>query len=315
MNDTTVYDLAIIGGGVAAMSCALYSGRYKMSTIMFTDSFGGVTATAHLICNYPGFLEVTGMDLMSKMTEQVTNLKIPIHYEKVMDIKKENDLFIVNSDQRAIKAKKILLAIGKKKRNLNIEDEDKFLGKGVHYCATCDGAFYKDKIVGVIGGSDAAVTAALLLSDIAKKVYIIYRGTSLRAEPMWLDSLHKQKNVEILYNSEISKLIGSEKLEKIILKDNKEIILDGIFIEIGHVPNIDLLEKLNIRLDDFGEIIVDKEQRTNVSGVFAAGDCTNHTELKQIVTSTSQGAIASYFIFKDLKANESKNIHNNQSIY
>ncbi len=301
-NNSNIYDLVVVGGGVAALSSALYAGRYKMSTIMFTDSFGGVTSAAHTIWNYPGFLEITGMDLISKMVEQINNLNIPIKYEKVMDIKKQDDVFIVNTDQETVKAKKVLLAIGKKKRALNIENEDKFLGKGVHYCATCDGAFYKDKVVGVIGGSDAAVTAALLLSEIAKKVYLIYRGSQLRAEPMWLDSLFKQENVEIVYNSEIKELIGSEKLEKIKLKDDTEMALDGIFIEIGHVPNTELLDKLNIQLDDHGEIIVDKAQRTNVEGVFAAGDCTNHTELKQIVTSTSQGAIASYHMFLDIKS-------------
>lgn len=301
-NNSNIYDLVVVGGGVAALSSALYAGRYKMSTIMFTDSFGGVTSTAHTIWNYPGFLEITGMDLISKMVEQINNLNIPIKYEKVMDIKKQDDVFIINTDQETVKAKKVLLAIGKKKRALNIENEDKFLGKGVHYCATCDGAFYKDKVVGVIGGSDAAVTAALLLSEIAKKVYLIYRGSQLRAEPMWLDSLFKQENVEIVYNSEIKELIGSEKLEKIKLKDDTEMALDGIFIEIGHVPNTELLDKLNIQLDDHGEIIVDKAQRTNVEGVFAAGDCTNHTELKQIVTSTSQGAIASYHMFLDIKS-------------
>jgi len=301
-NNSNIYDLVVVGGGVAALSSALYAGRYKMSTIMFTDSFGGVTSNAHTIWNYPGFLEITGMDLISKMVEQINNLNIPIKYEKVMDIKKQDDVFIINTDQETVKAKKVLLAIGKKKRALNIENEDKFLGKGVHYCATCDGAFYKDKVVGVIGGSDAAVTAALLLSEIAKKVYLIYRGSQLRAEPMWLDSLFKQENVEIVYNSEIKELIGSEKLEKIKLKDDTEMALDGIFIEIGHVPNTELLDKLSIQLDDHGEIIVDKAQRTNVEGVFAAGDCTNHTELKQIVTSTSQGAIASYHMFLDIKS-------------
>jgi thioredoxin reductase (NADPH) len=304
MTENTTYDLAIIGGGVAAMSCALYSGRYKVSTIIFTDSFGGTTASAHLICNYPGFLEITGMDLMAKITEQINNLKIPINYEKVIDIKKEEDHFIVNSDQRAIKAKKILLAIGKKKRKLNIENEEKYLGKGVHYCATCDGVFYKDKIVGVIGGSDAAVTAALLLAEFSEKVYVIYRGSFLRAEPMWLESLEKQENIEVLYNSEVKELSGSVRLEKVILKDDSELILDGLFIEIGTIPNTDLIEKLNIKLDDYQEIIVDKEQRTNIFGVFAAEDCTNQTELKQIVTATSQGAIASYNIFKDLKSEE-----------
>lgn len=300
--NNSIYDLVIIGGGPAAMSCALYSGRYKLSVMMFTDSFGGTAASAHLICNYPGFIEITGVDLMSKMTEQINNLKIPINYEKVMAIKKENNFFIINSDQRTVKAKKIVLAIGKKKRKLNIENEDKFLGKGVHYCATCDGNFYKNKIVGVIGGSNSAVTAALLLSDIAKEVYIIYRGAFLRAEPMLIESLNNQKNIKILYDSEIKSLEGLEKLEKIILKNNSEFVLDGLFVEIGTVPNTELLNKINVKLNDSGEIITNKEQRTNIQGIFAAGDCTDHTILKQIVTATSQGAIASFFAYKDIKS-------------
>lgn len=299
-----IYDLVVVGGGPAGMSAALYAGRYKMSTIMFTDSFGGTTSSAHKICNYPGIKEITGMQLMSDMTEQITDLKIPLYYDKVVDIKKENDIFIVNTDQRTLKAKKVILGIGKKKKKLGLKREEELAGKGIHYCATCDGAFYKDKIVGVIGGSDAAVTASLLLADVAKKVYLIYRKDKLRSEPMWTEALNKQEKIEVCYNSEVIELLGEERLEKIKLNTQKTIEIDGLFIEIGAIPNTDLLNKLDIKLDSREEIIVDKEQRTNIFGIFAAGDATNVSDLKQIVTAVSQGAVAAYHSYIDLKANK-----------
>ncbi|MCK9293243.1 MAG: FAD-dependent oxidoreductase [archaeon] len=299
-----IYDLVVVGGGPAGMSAALYAGRYKMSTIMFTDSFGGTTSSAHKICNYPGIKEITGMQLMSDMTEQITDLKIPLYYDKVVDIKKENDIFIVNTDQRTVKAKKVILGIGKKKKKLGLKREEELAGKGIHYCATCDGAFYKDKIVGVIGGSDAAVTASLLLADVAKKVYLIYRKDKLRSEPMWTEALNKQEKIEVCYNSEVIELLGEERLEKIKLNTQKTIEIDGLFIEIGAIPNTDLLNKLDIKLDSREEIIVDKEQRTNIFGIFAAGDATNVSDLKQIVTAVSQGAVAAYHSYIDLKANK-----------
>ncbi len=301
MTDTT-YDFAIIGGGVAGMAAALYAGRYKMTTVMFTDNFGGTTSSAHRIVNYPGIKDITGIQLMTQMTDQIKDLNIPINFDKVIDIKKQENEFIINTDQKTIKSKKVLLAIGKKKRKLGIPREDELAGKGIHYCATCDGGFYKSKIVGVIGGSDAAVTAAILLADIANEVYLIYRNNKLRAEPMWLESLKKQKNVKIIYNTEVKELIGEKKLEKVKLNNTKEIELDGLFIEIGAIPNTELLEKLNIEMDNKTQIKVDKEQRTNIDGIFAAGDITNFSELKQIVTSTSQGAVATFHAYKDLKS-------------
>lgn len=302
--DENIYDFAIVGGGVSGLSASIYSARYKMKTIILTDSFGGTTASAHKICNYPGFKEITGMELMSKMTDQAKSLGVEISFEKTMDVSKKDDFFVINTDNKTIKAKKVLLAIGKKKRHLGLENEDKFLGKGVHYCATCDGGFYRDKVVGVIGGSDAAVTAALLLADIAKEVTIIYRKDKLKAEPMWLESLKLHENIKVIYNAEVKELIGEDKLKQVKLSDQSTLDLDGLFIEIGSVPNTELIDKLAIEMNDSGEIVVDKEQRTNVSGVFASGDATNTTELKQIVTATSQGAIAAYFAYKDIKSNK-----------
>jgi thioredoxin reductase (NADPH) len=299
--NNNTYDFIIVGGGVAGMTAALYAGRYKLNTMVFMTSYGAISE-AHKICNYPGIKEISGMDLISNMHKQVKDLGVPIKFENIVDIQVLNkDVLVVNTEKESIKTKKVLLAIGKEKKKLNATGEDKFSGKGVHYCATCDGNFYKNKIVGVVGGSDAAVTAAIELAHIAKKVYLMYRKDKLRAEPMWIDSLKKQNNVEVMYNTEIEEFLGSDKLEKVKTKDGSEIIIDGVFIEIGSMPNTDFLNKIGVSLDDRDQVIVDKNQKTNLYGIFAAGDMTNHSDLKQIVTASSQGAIAAYNVFKDIK--------------
>jgi len=300
-----VYDLAIIGGGVSGLTAAIYSGRYQVKTTVFTDSFGGLASGADVIVNYPGFLKVGGVELLTKITDQVKALNIPINYDKVIDIfKKDDTSFVINTTGEAIKAKKVLLAIGMRNRKLTIPREDELTGKGVHYCTTCDAAFYKDKITAVVGGSDAAVTSALLLADSATKVYIIYRKDKLRAEPMWLDSLKEHDNIEVIYNAEVKELIGEQRLEKIKLSTDQELDINGLFIEIGTVPDKEFLSKLNIELNEFGEIVVDKAQKTSIPGIYASGDATNATDLKQIITAEAQGSIAAYNIHKELKSNK-----------
>jgi len=303
MSDNT-YDLAIIGGGVSGLTAAIYSGRYQVKTTIFTDSFGGLASGADVIVNYPGFLKVGGMELLTKITDQVKALNIPINYDKVVDISKKDDGFVINTTSESIKAKKVLLAIGMRNRKLTIPREDELTGKGVHYCTTCDAAFYKNKITAVVGGSDAAVTSALLLADIATKVYIIYRKDKLRAEPMWLESLKEHNNIEVIYNAEVKELIGEQRLEKIKLSTDQELDVNGLFIEIGTVPDKEFLSKLDIELNEFGEIVVDKSQKTSIPGIYASGDATNATDLKQIITSEAQGAIAAYNIYKELKSNK-----------
>lgn len=297
---TKIYDVLIVGGGPAGLTAAIYCARYKLNTIVITDSFGGTMADAHKVCNFPAFTEISGMELTKKMIEQVKSLEVEIDFDGVVDIKKEEDYFIINTKNKALKSKKIILAIGRKRRKLGLEKEDDFLGKGISYCATCDANFYKKKVVGVVGGSDAAVTAALLLSDLANKVYLIYRKDKLRATPAWIDLLNNKENVEVLFNTEVTKLIGKEKLEE-IETTTKKLIIDGLFIEIGSVPQKTFLEKTNVVVDQGGYIQVDKDQKTNIYGIYAAGDATTSTELKQIITACSQGAIAAYNIYKEIK--------------
>jgi thioredoxin reductase (NADPH) len=300
-SNSNIYDIIIVGGGPAGLTSAIYSSRYKLNTILFTDSFGGEISTAHKICNYPGFKEIKGVDLANKIIDQAKELGTNIIFESVVNIKKlEDNTFVVESESQSLKTKKVILALGLKRRKLNIDREEELTGKGISYCATCDANFYKDKITAVIGGSDAAVTAALLLSDICKKTYLIYRKDKLRAVPSWVELVKKQPNVEILYNSEVKELIGEKKLEKIKLNTGKIIDLNCLFIEIGSSPNKRFIDKVGIETTQDGYIKVDKEQNTNIEGVYAAGDCTNKTDLKQVITSASQGAIAAYSVYKKI---------------
>jgi len=300
-----IYDLVIVGGGSAGLSAAIYAGRYKMNTVVISGSIGGTITLAHAVCNYPGFIEISGMELMNKITEQVEALGVPIYYEKVMDIKKEKNDFIINTDTRTLKAHKVILALGNTRRELGLNKEKELIGKGISYCATCDGGFFKDKVVGVVGGSDAAVTSALVLSDVASKVYIIYRKDKLRAEPSWSELVLKNPKIEVLFNTEVIELLGENKLSGVKFQTGKELSLDGLFIEIGSVPNTSLLSNLGVSVDEFGFIKVDRDQKTNVSGLFAAGDITNASELKQVLTAAAQGTIATFFAYKELKKDDS----------
>ena len=297
-----IYDLIIIGAGPAGLAGAVYAARYQLKTLVIGQIPGGIAGTAHKVCNFPSYSTINGMELMMKMFEQVKSNKVEIKQEIIQSIQKTKE-FQIKTNKTEYQAKKIIIATGTERKKLGLKDELKFLGKGLSYCATCDSGFYKDKTVGVVGGSDAALTAALLLANISQKVYLIYRKEAFtKAEPAWVSQVEKDKNIEVLFNTEIVGLIGNEKLEKIDLisnKNKKQLIIDGLFIEVGSVPNIKLAEELKLKLEK-NQIIVDKNQRTNVSGVFAAGDVTNNS-LKQIITACAEGSVAAYNIYKELK--------------
>jgi len=299
-----IYDLIIIGAGPAGLSAGIYASRYKLETLIIGKIPGGTAGTISDLCNFPSYEKTTGMELTMKMIKQVQNLGVKIKQEIVEDLKKGKN-FEIKTDKEIYYAKKIILATGSERKKLGLENERKFIGKGISYCATCDSAFYKNKIVGVVGGSDAALMAALLLAKFARKVYIIYRKEKFtRPEPIWIEQINKEKKIEILFNTEIEKIIGEERLTEIEIKTkNKKNVLkvDGIFIEIGSIPNIKLAEKLKVALEK-GEIMVDKYQKTNVDGVFAAGDVTNNS-FKQVVSACAEGSIAAYSVYSELQSN------------
>ena len=318
------YDLIIIGAGPAGLTAAVYAARYKLNVLVIGKIPGGLMGEAHEVCNFPTYDKITGFELVKKMVEQVKKLEVEIKHEEVLDIEKGTEFQIVTGKNKYF-AKKIIIATGSKRRSLGVEREKELTGKGLHYCATCDAGFYKDKIVGVVGGGDAALTSALLLSKFAKKVYIIYRRDKfINAEPTWTEEVKKNKKIELIFNSEIEELIGKEKLEgiklapkgvpsveedvntegkKVKLKDGKEVELDGLFVEIGSVPGCAIAEKLGVKMKN-NYIIVDKNQGTNVEGVFATGDVTDNP-LKQIVTACGEGAVAGYTVYKELMREKS----------
>jgi thioredoxin reductase (NADPH) len=272
-----------------------------LKTLIISKETGGLANEAHLVENWPGEKSIPGIELMMKFREHVENLGVKILEDEAKEITKEKNLFSVKCEDGSHHAKAMIVALGTERRKLNLPEEKKFTGRGVSYCATCDAAFYKNKIVSVIGGSDAAGTAALMLSQFASKVYIIYRKERLRCEPITCEKISKEKKIELMMNANIKEIKGDAKVTSVVLDNGKEIALDGIFIEIGGVPAVALLQKVGVKTDEENYIIVSKSMETNVSGVFAAGDITNGSNLKQIITAAAQGAIAAYSAFQFIK--------------
>jgi thioredoxin reductase (NADPH) len=301
MTSEKIYDLIIIGGGPAGLSAAVYAARYKLKLLVFSKNMGGLASTAHKICNFPSYDEIKGFELMERFTKHAQELGATINYEEITKIEKKDHGFLVHAQKEKYKCKKIIFAGGTIRTRLNVSGEGKLLGRGVSYCTTCDGAFFKNKTVCVIGGSDAALTSALLLTEYSDKIYIIYRGDSFtKGDPTWVELVKKNKKITILFKEEISEIIGEKSVEKIKLKSGKEIKMDGVFIEIGGVPETEILKCLNVELNNKDYIVVDKDQKTNVKGLFAAGDVTNNN-LKQIVTAAAEGAVAAYNVYREIK--------------
>ena len=301
-----IYDLIIIGAGPAGLSAAIYASRYNLNTFIISEEIGGMAAEAYKIENYPGFKSIPGMELMNKFKEQVKGL-VDIKQERVIEFKKENN-FVITTKKSIYKSKTVIVAAGTKRRKLNIKGEKEFLGRGVSYCATCDAAFFKDRIVGVVGGNDAAAMSALLLAEYAKKVFIIYRKEKIRAEPLRVSQLEKNKKITIINSTNVVAVNGDKMMSSVTLdrefNNSKELNLNGLFIEIGSIPSTVLTKKLGIKLDEEGYIIVDSSQKTNVNGFYAAGDITSGSnKFRQIITATSEGAIAAHSVYEFLKNN------------
>ncbi|MFA6194608.1 MAG: FAD-dependent oxidoreductase [Patescibacteria group bacterium] len=301
------YDLCIIGNGPAGMTAAIYAARYKINQALIGDLPGGLMTSSHKICNFPSETEISGMDLSQKMANQVNALEVPQKISRVNSIKQLGGLYnITLSNNEIIKAKTVLLATGTKHRHLDLPNEKNLIGRGVSYCATCDALFYKDKTVAVVGGSDSANTASLYLARVAHKVYQIYRGDSLRGETAWIDQVNSNKNISVIYNTQITELLGVEKLTGLKLDKpfagKNELSVDGVFVEVGSEPDLDLINQLSLETDEGHYIATKENQATSREGVWAAGDITtNSNSFRQIITACSEGAIAAENIFKYLQ--------------
>jgi thioredoxin reductase (NADPH) len=293
------YDVIILGSGPAGVSAAIYAKRFALKTLLVGEAYGGAISRTHIIENYPGFVTGSGYDMMQQWKKNLENLKVETLDDFVRKIeRKDSGPFVITFDfEGETTADAIIYCTGAKERKLKVPGEDKLHGRGVSYCATCDGPFFREKIIAIVGGSDSAVKEALFLSNFGQKVYIIYRRDKLRAEPINLDRLDACDKVEVIYNTNVVEVLGEKNVESVKLdkpyNGSNIFKVNGLFIEIGSDPRSDLAEKLGVKLNEKKEIIVDEQMKTNVPGIFAAGDVVNRRE-KQVVVAAGHGAIAAY---------------------
>jgi len=295
-----MYDLIIVGAGPAGLTAALYALRANKKVLIFeAKSYGGQIIKAAKIENYPGLPNVSGFDYATILYNQVMDLGAEIKYETVIRIDKDKNV-ITNNE--IYKAKAIILATGAESRKLGLKEEKNYIGKGVSYCATCDGNFYKNKVVAVVGGGNTALTDAIYLSDIASKVYLIHRKDTFKGEDKYLTELKNKVNVEFILNSNVVKING-ENVESIEVKDNNENItkieVNGLFIAVGQEPKNAIFADL-ININEFGYIESLDGVHTNIEGIYVAGDA-RVKNLRQIVTAVSDGAIAATTAIKEMK--------------
>lgn len=291
-----LWDFVSLGAGPAGINASLYAKRKGLETLIVAKEIGGQLNNKEDVDNYLGFKMINANSLIDKFIAHIDSLNIEklIGFD-VISIIKDNEVFTIKlNNGKYIKAKTLLYALGGNPRKLQIEGEDKYSGKGVSYCVTCDGPFYKDKKVVVAGGGNSAVEAAIDLSKVAKEVYIIHRS-QFRADKILLDRMFSNKNIKVYLETTIKKIVGNEKIEYLEIIDNKTLqsskfYLDGLFVEIGNIPNSYLIEDI-VKTNERKEIIVNEEQRTSVQGLFAAGDVTAEPE-KQIIISAAAGAKA-----------------------
>jgi len=294
------YDIIVLGGGPTAVGCAIYAARFALDVLIIGKIFGGLIATTHLVENYPGITSTSGQGFMEMFKEHMNSLRIPYITDEIRSIEKTSDHFILHSFFQKFKAKSVVIATGSERKKLGIPGEEKFTGRGVSYCATCDGPFYKDKAVCVIGGSDSAAKEALFLSQNVKKVYIIYRGEEIRAEPINKKRVEENEKIEVIYKTNITEIKGDNTVKSVVFDNGKEFEIDGVFIEVGSVPNSNLASNLGVKINDKNEIIINRKSETNIPGIFAAGDVAD-ASFKQAITGVAEGVIAAYSAFDYIK--------------
>lgn len=285
-----ILDLVICGGGAAGLTSAVYAARSGLDFVLIdiSSSMGSQITQTSDVDNYTGFEKVNGMELVIKFYEHAKALNAPMVNDEVQEITKENGFFTVKCAQGEYKSKTVIYCSGASHRELGVKGEKKLLGRGVGYCAVCDGFFYRNKTVVVVGGGNTAVTDALYLSKICKKVILVHRRDSLRAEKILVERLENAENVEIMFNSEVSEILGEKSADGVLLKNGEKLDCDGVFIAVGIVPRSETVKNL-AKLDRSGYIVADESGKTSLDGLFAAGDVRTK-DLRQIITACSDGA-------------------------
>lgn len=300
------FEVIIIGSGIAGVSAAIYASRMRMNYLLVSEDLGGQMNISGDVENYPVIKKTTAREMIEKLQEQMKYNNIKPLYEKVVSVKKGEDSFLVRTLTDLFEAKSIILCTGARPRHLGVPGEDKFRGKGVSYCAVCDGPFFKNKVVAVVGGGDAALESAEHLSRIAKKIYLITKNAEMKGYEYLKEAVLKKPNVEVVVNALTKEITGDKVVKSLNCKVNgksKLLAVDGVFVEIGRVPNTELVKDL-VQLDEHGHIVVDKFMNSSVPGFFAAGDCID-AHGYQYVTSAGQAVTALLQVVKFLTKNRS----------
>lgn len=290
-------NLIIVGGGPGGLSASIYAARNGVAPLLLNGPVpGGQITTTSELENYPGFPEpVGGFELTQKMTQQAENFGVRLEFESAASIDEFEDKFLVKTDQKEYLADAVIIASGAEPKTLGLAKEDSFRGNGVSYCATCDAAFFRDKEVAIVGGGDTALWESTFLANFASKVYILHRRDQLRGAKILADRVKAKENIEILWDTEVKNIKGEQQLEALRIYNNKtmaerDLDVDGLFVAIGHKPRTNFLNG-QVELDDYGYIIADSKQRTNVPGIFACGDVQD-PDYRQVVIAAGSGAKA-----------------------
>lgn len=302
-----MYDLIIIGAGPAGLAASIYASRYKIKHLVIGAEVGGQITKAWQVENYPGFESVSGHELAENFKNQAEKLGgeiISATVENIDNIPGGFAVFV--GEDKKYECKHIIFALGMSPRKLNIENEDKFIGRGISYCAICDAMFFRNKDVIVIGGGDSAATASLHLAEFANSVQLLYKDETKCCEPAWTEKINNHKKITEASFDKIEKILGEEKVSGIAYTtkdgEKKEIEAQGIFIEIGSAPGVVVAKELGVETDEHDYIIVREDQSTNLENVYAAGDVTtNSNKFRQIVTAIAEGAVAAGSVYKKIK--------------
>ncbi|CDF12081.1 putative thioredoxin-disulfide reductase [Mycoplasma sp. CAG:776] len=292
-----MYDLIIIGMGISGVSAGIYAKRAGLKVLLLEGSTpGGTLNQINKVDNYPGIISVSGPDFAYNLFEEVNKMQIEYKLEKVTDVILD-EIKVIKTTKNVYEAKNLLIASGRRPKLLGLADEEKFLGKGISTCALCDGTLYKNQDIAVIGGGSSALSEALYLSNIVNKVYLIHRREEFRGEDTLIKAVKEKNNIELILNNEVKKLkIEEDTLKGVILKDDRELLVKGIFIYVGFIPNTDFLVNTDVKLEN-GYIVINAEHETNIKGIYASGDVTKK-EIYQLINAASEGAEAVIYLSK-----------------
>jgi thioredoxin reductase (NADPH) len=305
----TIRDMVIIGGGPAGLTAGIYAARARMDVVLFEKgAYGGQMVTTAHIENYPGFPGgIGGFELADLMHKQAEEFELPIEYRTVDSITKDGDIFVLATEQGEVRSRTVLIATGATPIKLGVPGEERLTGRGVSYCATCDGALYRERVVAVIGGGDSAVEEALFLTRFASKVHIVHRRDELRAMPISRERVAANEKITMEWNTVLTEVRGDDEVVELVLEDvgsgkNRTLAADGVFIYVGITPQTEFIADL-VETDGGGFVITDRTMQSSIPGLYAAGDVRSES-IRQVSSAVGDGATAAFYAYKYLEESE-----------